>query len=154
MPAHFLDSSGLVKRYIREAGTGWVRYVCATAALDGLYIAQIAGVETVAAVARRVRQGATTPGDGAAAIATLKHQLISDYAIVGITDALLQRAMDLVEKHGLRGYDAVQLASALQVKALRQASGLSSLAFVSADAHLNAAAAAEGLAVDDPNAHP
>lgn len=154
MPAHFLDSSGLVKRYIREAGTGWVRHVCATAASGGLYIAQIAGVETVAAIARRVRQGTTTPGDGAAAITALKHQLISDYTTVAITDSLLQRAMDLSEKHGLRGYDAVQLASALQVMALRHASGLSPLVFVSADNNLNAAATAGGLAVDDPNAHP
>ena len=153
MPAHFLDSSGLVKRYIRETGTGWVRHICASAPLGDLYIAQIAGVETVAAIARSVRQGTTSGGDGAAAIAVLKHQLISDYTIVGITDALLQQAMVLVEMHGLRGYDAVQLAFALQINALRQARGLSSLVFVSADNALNTAAAAEGLAVDNPNAH-
>jgi len=154
MPAYYLDSSGLVKRYIREVGTGWVRQVCATGTLGTVHIAQIAGVETVAAITRRVRQRTTSARDGAAAIAALKHQLISDYTIVGITDALLQQAIDLVEKHGLRGYDAVQLASALQVQALRQASSLSAIVFISADTNLNAAATAEGLAVDDPNAHP
>ena len=151
MPAYYLDSSGLVKRYIREVGTGWVRQGCATGTLG---IAQIAGVETVAAITRRIRQRTTSARDGAAAIAALKHQLISDYTVVGITDALLQQAMDLVEKHGLRGYDAVQLASALQVEALHQTSGLPALVFVSAGTNLNTAATAEGLAVDNPNPHP
>jgi hypothetical protein len=34
------------------------------------------------------------------------------------------------------------------------AAGLSPLTFVSADDHLNDAASAEGLTVDNPNAHP
>jgi hypothetical protein len=49
----------------------------------------------------------------------------------------------------LRGYDAVQLAAALEVH-----SHAPSLTLLSADAGLNAAGAAEGLAVDDPNNHP
>jgi hypothetical protein len=36
----------------------------------------------------------------------------------------------------------------------RQASKLTPLTLLSADGELNAAATAEGLAVDDPNAHP
>jgi len=40
------------------------------------------------------------------------------------------------------------------VEALRRARGLPAIVFVSADNNLNAAATAEGLAVDDPNAHP
>lgn len=62
--------------------------------------------------------------------------------------------MDISEKHALRGYDAVQLASALEMVTLRSALGLAGLTFVSADGDLNAAAMAEGLNVDDPNAHP
>ncbi|MGO9469479.1 MAG: hypothetical protein ACLQIB_44780 [Isosphaeraceae bacterium] len=49
----------------------------------------------------------------------------------------------------MRGYDAVQLAAALQVH-----SQIPSLTLLSADADLNAAAVAEGLSVDDPNNHP
>ena len=47
------------------------------------------------------------------------------------------------------GYDAVQLAAALEVH-----SQIPSLTLLSADANLNAAGAAEGLLVDDPNRHP
>ncbi len=62
--------------------------------------------------------------------------------------------MNLAERYGLRGFDAVQLAAALQVQAERIASGVPGVTFVSADQALNAAAVAEGLAVDDPNLHP
>jgi hypothetical protein len=43
----------------------------------------------------------------------------------------------------------VQLAAALEVR-----THAPSLTFLSSDAELNAAAQAEGLAVDDPNLHP
>ena len=62
-------------------------------------------------------------------------------------------AMSLAEAHRLRGYDAVQLAAALQVLVACSALG-APLTFVSADANLNAAAAAEGLTVDNPVLHP
>jgi hypothetical protein len=42
----------------------------------------------------------------------------------------------------------------MDMAALRSALGLTGLTFVSADSDLNSAAMAEGLNVDDPNAHP
>jgi uncharacterized protein len=58
-------------------------------------------------------------------------------------------AASLARRHGLRGYDAVQLAAALEVHA-----NVPSLTLLSADANLNSAATAEGLSVDDHNSHP
>ena len=71
-----------------------------------------------------------------------------------MTATLLNRAMTLAEIHGLRGYDAVQLAAACEVNAFYAAHGLRPLTLVSADSELNTAATGEGLPVDDPNAHP
>lgn len=62
--------------------------------------------------------------------------------------------MRFAEVHRLRGYDAVQLGAAVELHVLREAAGLPPLVFVSADQPLNAAAASEGLVVDDPNRHP
>ena len=62
--------------------------------------------------------------------------------------------MDLAEARALRGYDAVQLATALELHRLRQEMSLPPLAFVSADGDLNEAAEAEGLLTDNPTAHP
>ncbi len=61
--------------------------------------------------------------------------------------------MQIADKYELRGYDAVQLASALEANRLRQNNSLSAITFISADNNLNSAATAEGLAVDNPNNH-
>jgi uncharacterized protein len=60
----------------------------------------------------------------------------------------------LAEINGLRGYDAVQLAASLELHRQRHAAGLSRITLISADHELNAAGIANGLLVDDPNAHP
>jgi uncharacterized protein len=59
-----------------------------------------------------------------------------------------------VHVHALRAYDAIQLAAAVELHATRAALGLPALTLVSADRDLNAAAAAESIPVDDPDAHP
>jgi predicted nucleic acid-binding protein len=61
--------------------------------------------------------------------------------------------MKLASTHRLRAYDAVQLATALDLHKDWTADRLGTFAFVSADRNLNAAALAEGLTVDDPNSH-
>jgi predicted nucleic acid-binding protein len=73
--------------------------------------------------------------------------------VIEITPAVITRAMQLAETHGLRGYDAVQLAAALIVQKMREVLGLSALELVSADRDLNDAAAREDLTVDNPNSH-
>jgi uncharacterized protein len=62
---------------------------------------------------------------------------------------VLQSAALLADLHSLRGYDAVQLASALEVRLQ-----VPLLILVSADGDLNTAATAEGLPVENPNTHP
>jgi predicted nucleic acid-binding protein len=75
------------------------------------------------------------------------------FRIVEVTPALIQSSMDLAERHGLRGYDAVQLAGALEVAAGSAATGTQTT-LVSSDLELNSAALVVGLRVEDPNAHP
>jgi len=62
--------------------------------------------------------------------------------------------MNLAEKHGLKGYDSIQLSTALELHTDRSITGSPPLTFVSADDKLNAAAQAEGLLVENPNNHP
>lgn len=70
-----------------------------------------------------------------------------------ISESLIKEAANLAKKHALRGYDAVQLAAALETEKERIALGLSPLTLLSADTDLNAAAISEGLTVDNPNNH-
>ncbi|MFN8496779.1 MAG: hypothetical protein U0641_02905 [Anaerolineae bacterium] len=56
-------------------------------------------------------------------------------------------------RHRLRGYDAIQLATAVDVHETALAAGLSEMMFIAADDDLIAAAHAEGLGADNPNHH-
>lgn len=57
------------------------------------------------------------------------------------------------EARAIRGYDAVQLAAALELHAECLADG-TTLTLISSDGALNTAAIAEGMTVADPNSHP
>lgn len=148
-----LDSSGLVKRYIAETGSAWVQTLTAPASGNTLYLARITGAEIVSAITRRQRRGATTPADAAAAIAAFRTDFGRAYFPLDVTPDLVARAMDLAERHGLRGFDAVQIAAALELRDQCLAAGLPAPLFITADTELNTAARAEGLPVDDPNNH-
>ncbi len=154
MATLFFDSSGLVKRYIAETGTNWIQSLNASEAGHDRVTAQVTGPEMVAAVTRRLRRGDTTPADAAAAISDIEADFAGDYFLLEISLARVHEAMALARKHGQRGYDAVQLATALFLRDQCRALGQPDPVFITADVELAAAAMAEGLTVDDPNVHP
>lgn len=153
MAVYFVDSSALVKRYVRETGTAFVIGITDPAAGHHTYVARITGVEVIAALARRGRARDASADALAAALGQFRQEFATVYRIVEMTPALFSDAMRLAETRAVRGYDAVQLAAALRVNTECVALGLSST-LVSADGDLNAAAIADGLAVEDPNTHP
>ena len=154
MSLYYLDSSALVKRYVNETGTAWVVSITDSTANNRIHIARITGVEVVSAITRRTRSGSITVTDANTAIALFRHDFLNNYTVTEIAPALINYAMQLAKTHALRGYDAVQLAAAMDVNAYGLSSGIPKLILVSADSDLNAAAVAEGLNADDPNAHP
>lgn len=154
MATFFLDSSAVIKRYLSENGTAWVIGIADPAATNDLFLAGITAVEVTSAIVRRSRGGSIPPAVATAALAQFQHDLANQYQTVALSDTLLASAVSLAETHSLRAYDAVQLAAALQLHAQRTLLTLPSMQLISADRELNAAAIAEGLAVDDPNNHP
>ena len=154
MAAYFLDSSAIVKRYVQETGTAWVRRLVRSGKPDLIFLAHITAVEVTSAVARR-RQGGSLPAARVRSILTrFRSHLAGRYIPVEITSTLLADAMRLANAHALRAYDAVQLAAALEVNGRFLSAGATGVTLISADQELNAAASAEGIAVDDPNMHP
>lgn len=151
MAVYFVDSSALVKRYISEMGSTWVLSLFDPTLSNDVLIAAIAGVEIVAAITRRARGGSISATDATAACSQFRSDLQSEYQVVEITENIINSAMALAEKLGLRGYDAVQLAAGCEINALCIASSLPPAIFVSADDELNAAAASEGLLTKNPN---
>jgi predicted nucleic acid-binding protein len=152
--AYYLDTSALVKRYVRELGSGWVVSLMAGRPRPDHYTVRLAGPEAIAAFTRKVRTGELTADDAGRARRAFRRHWQRRLLIVEVAEATAERAMNLAERHGLRGYDAVHLAAALVVADARQPLGLPTFTFVSADAGQRQAASAEGLQVEDPNAHP
>ena len=55
MSNYYFDSSAVVKRYLTEAGSVWVRTCFSTPRLHSVVIAEIALVEVISALSRRHR---------------------------------------------------------------------------------------------------
>jgi len=70
--------------------------------------------------------------------------------MVVLYEVILQSAQDLLEKHPLRAYDAIQLASAVDTHTKLISANLQPLIFVSADTRLLSAAVSEGVQVYHP----
>ena len=149
----FLDSSGLVKPYIAETGSTWVQSVTNSASGNECYIAQITGAEMVSAVTRCLRRGDLTPADAATALAGFEADFRQNLVLLENPLPRVRDAMTLIRRHGLRGYDALQLAVALHLRDRGRPFGRPDPLFITADRELTVAALAEGLAADDPNNH-
>ncbi len=140
MTSRFFDTSALVKYYIDEVGSDWVTTLIAEPDARN-YIAYVTGVEMTAALTRR-----NLP-------ASLKHfeaDFAQGYRRLALPEATITLARNLARQQKLRGYDAIQLASAL---ALVEALGLGQVEFVCADAELVAAARKHKLNTSNPNDH-
>jgi uncharacterized protein len=154
MSAYYFDSSALVKYYAQEVGTKWVRGLIDAQSSNEIFTALLTGVEIVAAIKRRERMNLITASDASAALAVFRNQFRSRFKAFRASDAVVDRAMNLAEAHKLRGYDAIQLPSALLIEERMTAQGVGPLTLISADDELNHAAEAEGLLTDNPNQHP
>ena len=142
--AYFFDSSPIVKRYVRETGTGWVRSLTRRGQPDPIYLARITAVEVTSAVARRRPTGNPTPARARNIFALFRSHLATRYLIMEISPALADAAMRLADIHELRAYDAVQLAAALELNGRWLAAGMGTITLVSADQALNDAARPKG----------
>lgn len=154
MSVLFCDSSAIVKRYASEIGSAWVIRMTDPESGNIVYIARITRVEVVSAIKRRSTEGTISLAEGATGIANLNDDFVRHYRVIEVSARVVDRAVSLVQAHGLRAYDAVQLAALLEINSDRTTLKLPAVTLVSADLAVNDAATTEGLAVDDPNAHP
>ena len=106
----YLDASALVKRYVTELGTKEV--LTLTAAAEAVATSIVSRAEVAAALARAVRLGVLDQDSGRRAQRRFSRDW-ADIVRVPVGEALVSRAETLAWAHALRGYDAVQLASAL-----------------------------------------
>jgi uncharacterized protein len=148
--AYYLDASAAVKGYVAERGSGRILKLLEEGADHDLYFSRIGTVEVAAALFRRARAGGTQPGEVLFAMSRLREDIQDLYRIVEFGMATADQAIEVAERHRLRAYDCLQLATALLLQEQRVPFELSPLVLVSSDAELNAAAEGEGLNIEDP----
>jgi predicted nucleic acid-binding protein len=105
----FCDTSALVKLYVREDASDLMMTLAESA--DTLAVCRLAWAEAMAGLARRAREN---PAD-AELITAVRTRLRCDwpaYAIVEVTQPLVELAGEYADTFALRGYDSVQLAAA------------------------------------------
>jgi len=148
---YFLDASAVVKRYAEEAGSAWVRQITDPQAQNTILLAEITLAEVTAALAAKQRapKGITLEQRNRV-LSRFFQDCDEHFTLVSIDRSVIDRAVDLAQRHRLRAYDAVQLATALEANAITQAQALPALTFVAADTDLLTAAAAEHLSVENP----
>jgi predicted nucleic acid-binding protein len=151
----FFDSSAIVKRYRTEIGSRWVRALTDPTAAHTLILSEITLAEVAAALAamQRASRGITRRKRDRALNLFLGH-CGTEYNLIAVSRSIIDRAVDLTQNHKLRGYDAVQLASALTLNESLIAAGATPLTFVSADNDQLAAANGAGLTTENPNLYP
>ena len=150
MLAYFLDSSALVRFYVQESGSNWVRSLTD---LDEnlIYVVSLAKVETISALTRRLRRGDITEAEFDQACNEADADFVNQFRVVDLTNAIIEDAAMLARKHGLRAYDAVQLAAAQDTGKIVLKIESTQLTLVSADLELNTAAVSKGFRLEDPN---
>jgi predicted nucleic acid-binding protein len=149
---YYADTSVLAKRHLEETGREWVRSLTQPAANNTIFTAQISMVELYSALNRQLRKASISQLRYARLSSVINHIWTSQYLIVATTTHVLESARQLVERHPLKAYDAVQLASAIETRQ-KLPSGSPAITFLSADRQLLLAANVEGFATDDPNLH-
>jgi predicted nucleic acid-binding protein len=145
----YVDTSALAKRYLSETGSSWVRGWIAPAAGNAVVICELTPIEMFSLLERRRREGSLSATNAALLQSDFLVHAQAEYIVAVVDSPSLVHARTLITHHPLRALDAVQLACALKTHAV--AGG--PITFVSGDRNLLVAAAAEGLGVDDPNAH-
>lgn len=136
----YLDTSALVKVYVQELKSAFVRENAQNA--DGLATSRIAYAEARAALARKRREKGLSRADYRTVVGDLNKDW-PDYFVVDVTESVVQTAGAMAESYALRGADAIHLASAVAL--MTHAGGR--VMFCCFDDRLTAAARREDLQV-------
>jgi len=151
---YYLDASALVKRYADEAGSDWVRRITELDAGNTVMVAEVTLVEVAAALAAKQRAtDGITLEERNRALSRFLQDCDEGFLILPVDRLVVDRSVELTQNHRLRGYDAIQLASALIVADLLTSQSLQPPHFVVGDRNLLAAATAECLPTENPLDH-
>jgi predicted nucleic acid-binding protein len=147
---YYLETSALAKLYVREAGTDRLLALLSPARGDRLAILSLSKAELWSAVRRRERDGEIASSIATRLLEAFQLHMEARFLVQPVSDYLVDLACSLVDRYGLRAFDALQLAGFLK---LATSSGPDAPVFVCSDRKLLEAAGREGLQTLDPAAN-
>ena len=149
MTTYFLDSNTIVKYYIEEPGSNWVRSFIDQQG-NSCLICTISFVEVASALAQLQRGKRFGKRLMQLTFANFRRDVQRGFFFTHPIDTkTLELAAELAMRHLLKGFDATQVASAVLGEQLLGARVI----FVSGDKQALNAALAEGMTVDNPFEH-
>jgi len=144
---YYLETSALVKLYVREPGSDRLLRLASRASDHHFAVLALARVEFHSAVRKRQRLGDIDDSVATQLIDRFERHLETKFVRQILSDSVLDTATALVDRYPLRAYDAVQLAGCL---ALKTTSSGQEPVLICADAQLLQAAESEGLLSMNP----
>ena len=134
----YLDTSALVKKYFEEKHSSEV--ISAWKSSLGISTSAVAYAELLAAVYRKASETRANKSLFQSVVSTFQEDW-SSFIIVEVDNRLNETIHKVIANHGLRGFDAIHLASALAIGSAVADNFL----FACYDEKLRQAARAEGL---------
>ena len=125
MACFYFDASALVKYYVTEPGSTWVRQLIeeqdpASGRIRHLiFVAESTRVEVAAGLSVIERLGRISRSERDREYRRFTSQVAGRYAVIPLTTRDLQTAAQLTQHHPLKAYDAVQLAVAAHPRRVR-----------------------------------
>lgn len=139
MKPFYLDTSAIVKVYVRESGSTEVLKLLQDA--RPVVCCELGYVEVRAALAAAMRAQRLRESQHATALAQFRSDWVN-YSTISTDTLLIARAAELAEGFGLRGYDSLHVASAERARIAFPA-----IQFLSFDQAMNRAAKLLGFAI-------
>jgi predicted nucleic acid-binding protein len=153
LTAFYADTSVLLKRHITEPGSRWFQEVVDFSDAS-ILTTELSIVEVYSALNRLVREGNLPLDLYQDLTIVLKRLFEFRYESIPISNPIRDIACGVLERHPLRAYDSIHLASALFSNRRLISEGKVGLTFQSSDYRLLAAATAEDLPTFDPTTAP
>lgn len=145
MALYYLDTSALVKLYVREEGTDAMLGLTAGKLENEFALLSLSAVEFRSALRRRQKAGDVEERATSDIFTLYESHLEQRFIVQPLTEAIVDGALGIVDRYFLRAYDAVQLSGCLAL-----ASSRSACTFACSDEDLLKAARSEGLSTFDP----
>jgi predicted nucleic acid-binding protein len=145
---YFADTSALIKRYLQEAGSSYVRKLAASAGTV-FYQSFVTPLEIASALYRHQRAGDLSSEELSFLLKSYAVHSHEEYLLVSHSESLIEAAEVLISRHPLRTLDAIQLAAALKLRDYLP-SDASPLIFLAGDERLVTASLQEHLQAENP----